>query len=150
MDDEKLSNGASRVQSQYSRHEATQYPCSTDQVTRVEYLLTTQEEDILSRVPNATISEYGLAEIRKILTLEWELLAIRLGLSSSERQSIQKDYPEYDLQKLHMLLKWKTNCGREATWRTLLKEVLAEGDRELAWKIIEICKYTLHYIQQSF
>lgn len=103
---------------------------------------TTQDEDMLSKVPDAAISEYGLAEIRKEMVLEWGPLAIRLGLSSSERQSIKKDNPEYDMQKLSMFLKWKQKCGNEATWRALLKEVVAEGDREFAWKIVRICKYT--------
>ena len=56
--------------------------------------------------------------------VEWEMIAIGLGLSEADTTAIKHNHPnDYKLQKYHMLLEWKNRSGENATY-TVLANVL--------------------------
>lgn len=77
-------------------------------------------------------SDQALYECSKAL-VEWEGLAILLGLTQAEIAELKFNYPQqYSEQKMQLFLKWKRKFGSGATFRSLLDAAVATGDRQFA------------------
>ena len=71
---------------------------------------------------------------------EWEPYAIQLNISLADQIVIKKDHVGYSEQKYQLLLLWKRQKGREATWRALFSACFDMNDDHLKEKVIELCK----------
>ena len=63
-----------------------------------------------------------LAKVSRKLK-NWKLLSPYLDINDAEEHSISESSHNYDKQKLSLLLKWKENLGRSATYHALIKAI---------------------------
>ena len=75
----------------------------------------------------------------KIVT--WDLLAIYLGMTPAEKETIKRDNSgDYAQQKIQLLFKWREKYGIDATYRKLTEAMKKMGCKEQAEEIIDLVK----------
>lgn len=95
--------------------------------------------------PAQDLSEKQLLRVAKQLGTEWKQVAIYLGLKSRELDDIQASEKDVNMQKLKMLVEWKSRRGSgEATASHLLKSL--EDLDDLPNEVYQTLKGTTHLI----
>ena len=94
------------------------------------------------RISDVQVSYKGLREVSKEI-MKWKPLGDYLGIKPPQVIEIEKDYPgEYLEQKYQLLLLWRRNNGKHATWRALACAVYeCNKDLELVEAIERIGEY---------
>ena len=62
----------------------------------------------------------------------WEKVALYLGLSEVDVESIREDIPHYELRKHRVLKIWRDRNGQEATYQCLISRAKENFDTKLA------------------
>ena len=88
-------------------------------------------KDISPTVLNQECTNKYLANVSRKLK-NWKLLSSYLEITNAEVHSISSESShDYDEQKLSLLLKWKENLGRAATYHALIKAIWDSGNVDL-------------------
>lgn len=91
------------------------------------------------------LSEKQLLRIAKQLGTEWKQVAIYLGLKSRELDDIQAVEKDVNMQKLKMLVEWKSRRGSGEATASHLLESLEELD-DLPNEVYQTLKGTAQLI----
>ena len=95
--------------------------------------------------PGQDMSEKQLLQVAKRLGKEWKQVAIYLDLNSRELDDIQAAEKDVTIQKLKMLVEWKSRRGAgEATAHHLLKSLVDLDD--LPNEVRQTLKGNKHHI----
>ena len=94
-------------------------------------------KEICEGVPKScldrAVSDIHVAQLAKIMTLEWQELAPFLDITPAEEGEIVEQYRgRLQLQKREALRKWKDKGGSKATYRKLIVIFCAQGRVDLA------------------
>ena len=92
--------------------------------------------EISYRVP----TDKELVKVAKGIGKEFQQLALQLGLSNSRIDQIRGSYPlSVADQIIHLLLEWRKQRGRQATFQELEKAMISVGvDNEAALREIQL------------
>ena len=73
-----------------------------------------------------------MVEIASELMTRWEPLRPLLDLTRPHEEIIRRSYPNYQMQKIKMLEKWKEKKGDQATYAALITATKRAGNMHLA------------------
>ena len=97
-------------------------------------------KEICEGVPKScldrAVSDIHIAQLAKIMTVDWQELAPFLEITPAEEDEIVEQYRgRLQLQKREALRKWKDKGGSKATYRKLIVIFCTQGRVELAEKL---------------
>ncbi|XP_078702614.1 uncharacterized protein LOC144928286 [Branchiostoma floridae x Branchiostoma belcheri] len=109
------------------REGPTRHPSGEERVgVNIQHLSVSQR--LPSKTANMTVTEQQLNKLAMNLGSGWENLAVHLGLSIDDVDTIKEENRKSNVQKLKMLLAWKAKQKGDATVRNLVRALEAYDD----------------------